>query len=385
MSRGTMIVTGASAGVGRELALQAAQSGFDVIATGRDAARLANLVRDAAGAPGAIETVAIDLRSPGAAASIVARALQRFGRIDVLVNNAGAVAVGPIAQQSDAALAEQFAVHVTTPLAVVREALPALRAARGHVFFVGSGVARVPVAGLGAYPSAKAAVRNAARIARGELRRDGIAVTYVDPGAVATGFMLRAGLAGAPPGIAAKPQDVARKILRAVGTRRGVVNAVPWQTALLGVAELFPAATDALLARFPSLVGAQGDGTTPHGSAVEAPPPPQPPPPPRSAAAITVAAAATAEALEAKTDAFSAALAAQARRMERLKFAPETIAALLVPGTTLDANEVALRWAGMPNKNERALVHDLLEALAEGGFLEPSAEGTYVVLRPARP
>jgi short-subunit dehydrogenase len=378
MSRGAMIVTGASAGVGRELALQAAQSGFDVVATGRDAGRLAALVRDAAGAPGTVETVAVDLRAPGAAATIVAAALRRFGRIDVLVNNAGAVAVGPIAQQSDAALAEQFAVHVTTPLALVREALPAMRAAKGHVFFVGSGVARVPVAGLGAYPSAKAAVRNAARIARGELRRDGIAVTYVDPGAVATGFMLRAGLAGAPPGIAAKPQDVARKILRAAGTWRAVVNAVPWQTALLGVAELFPAATDALLARFPSLVGAQGDGA--------APPAPAPALAPAPAAASTLAEPrAIGAAPESAADPFSAALAAPARRMERLKLAPETVAALLVPGTTLDAGDVALRWAGMPNKNERALVHDVLEALAEGGFLERSAEGTYVVLRSSRP
>ncbi len=167
-----MIVTGASAGVGRELALQAAQSGFDV-ARGRAARRRSpcRTRADAAGASGAVETVAVDsLRARRAAGRIVAAALRRFGRIDVLVNNAGAVAVGPIAQQSDAALAEQFAVHVTTPLALVREALPTLRAAKGHVFFVGSGVARVPVAGLGAYPSAKAAVRNAARIARGELR-----------------------------------------------------------------------------------------------------------------------------------------------------------------------------------------------------------------------
>ncbi len=252
-TRSAMIVTGASSGIGRALALAAAQAGFDVFAVARRGERLAELAD--AHASGEIATLTLDVTGAGAPKRIVAATLARFGRIDVLVNNAGGVAVGPIVEQSDESLREQFATHVTAPLALVREARAALRASRGHVFFVGSGVARVPVAGLGAYPAAKAAIRVAARIARIDLRVDGIAVTYVDPSAVDTEFMRRAGMRGAPPSLTITPQSVALKILRAVARRPAVLNASPWQSPLLGLGELLPGLTDFVLSRVPQIVG----------------------------------------------------------------------------------------------------------------------------------
>jgi short-subunit dehydrogenase len=270
-----MIVTGASSGIGRALAERAARHGYDVLAIGRRVDRLADLERRAVGCPGRISTLAIDLRSPNAARIIVSAAQERFGGIDVLVNNAGGVAVGAITDQTDDQLHEQFETHVYAPLALTREALPLLRASHGHVFFLGSGVARVPVAGLGAYPPAKAAVRSMTRIVRAELRADGIAVTYVDPGAVDTEFMTRAGFDGPPKEVAASPDTVARRIMDAVYTRKSVVNAVPWQTAIVALAELFPALTDAVLARAPRLVG-----TATPPKIADAKPPALPPLPP---------------------------------------------------------------------------------------------------------
>ncbi len=175
----------------------------------------------------------------------------------MLVNNAGQVAVGPLSEQSDDALRAQFGTHAIGPIALVREALPLLRASRGHVFMLGSGVARVPVGGLGAYAPSKAATRSATSILRRELKPDGIAVTYVDPGAVDTAFMTRAGMPGAPANILATPETVARKILTAVATRPYELNAVPWQTAFVGLAEFFPRITDLILERNPALVGTQ--------------------------------------------------------------------------------------------------------------------------------
>ena len=372
-----IIVTGASSGIGRALAERAARSGFRVMAVGRRNERLEELKRVCAASNGAVETIAVDLRTRGAPAMIVRETLARYGRLDILVNNAGGVAVGPILEQSDEAWREQFETHVFAPLATTREALPELTRNRGHVFFVGSGVARVPVGGLGLYPPAKAAVRNMTRIVRLELRKRNIAVTYVDPGAVASEFMTRAGFEGPPNFIAAQPHQVARKIFEAIKRRSPVVNAVPWQTTFVALAEAFPRATDFLLARAPGIVGTAGppSGTgaahapSPHAASNRngnATPPAQP----------------NGE-YEARSP-FEDALAAHSVRMRKLNLSSAFVASLLVvPGRTLDVGDVSMRWAGMPNKNERALTLEVLESLAGAGFLTRSGDERYVVVRSA--
>jgi len=366
--RHTAIVTGASSGIGMALAERAVRAGWDVFAVGRRAERLAELAKRVELATGTLATLALDVRTPNAARTIVQSALERYGRIDVLVNNAGGVAVGPIAEQSDEALREQVETHVVAPLALTREALPSLRASKGQIFFVGSGVARIPVGSLGAYPPAKAAVRNLTRIARNELRADGIAVTYVDPGAVATEFMTRAGFAGPPPGLAASPYAVARRIFAAFSSRQPVVNAVPWQTFAVAIGEAFPALTDFILQRAPQIVvGSMPPNVT--GTAAPALAE-------NAAPAVAEDAAPAAQPVAAPEpggqtlDPLELALAEQRRRMEKLNLRLEYVRELLVPERELELGEVALGWAGMPNKNERALTNDVLDALAAAGLIE---------------
>jgi len=370
-----IIVTGASSGIGRALAERAARSGFRVMAVGRRNDRLEELRRVCSASTGAIETLALDLRTRGAAASIVRETLSRYGRLDILVNNAGGVAVGPIVEQSDEAIREQFETHVFVPLALTREALPELRRNRGQIFFVGSGVARVPVAGLGAYPPAKAAVRNLARIVRMELRRDRVAVTYVDPGAVASEFMTRAGFDGPPKLIAAQPHQVAKRIFDAIKKRKSVVNAVPWQTSFVALAEAFPKATDFLLSRAPGIIGTAGPKPGVAGAE------------PSHADANGTASASNGvqqHVEEEPRSPFDDALAGHAVRMRKLNLSSAFVASLLVvPGRTLDVGDVSLRWAGMPNKNERALTTEVLESLAAAGFLTRSGNERYVVVRSA--
>ncbi len=371
--RRVAIITGASSGIGQALSERAVRAGWNVFAVGRRAERLADLAGRLNAATGTLVALALDLRTPRAAERIVHEAYERFGRIDVLVNNAGGVAVGPISEQSDAALYEQMETHVIVPLALTREALPALRASKGHIFFVGSGVARIPVGTLGAYPPAKAAVRSIARIARNELRPEGIAVTYVDPGAVATEFMTRAGFAGPPPLLAASPHDVARKVFAAFTSRRPVVNAVPWQTLFVGAGEALPALTDALLRRAPSLVGgspvALASVAHEPQAALASEPEAAPPEP------IALAAPPPSE--------MKTALSPLAGRMEKLKLREGFVRGLLEPGTELELGDVSMRWAGMPNKNERGLTREVLEALTGAGFLERSGDGRYRVVRAA--
>jgi short-subunit dehydrogenase len=374
------IVTGASSGIGRALAERAVRAGWNVLAVGRRAERLDELSRIVAGATGTLATLALDIRSKGAPAKIVRMALERFEGIDVLVNNAGGVAVGPIAEQTDAALLEQMETHVIVPLALTRVALPSLRASKGHIFYVGSGVARIPVGTLGAYPPAKAAVRSLSRIVRNELSGDGIAVTYVDPGAVATEFMTRAGFAGPPPGLAASPYQVARRIFAAFETRQSVVNGVPWQTAFVALGEAFPAITDFVLQRAPQIVGGE-----PVGKPTMAVPEPEAPANGESIATATPAAApvpvvtAPVETLSP----FETALSAHASRMKKLNLSTAFVAGILKPGSDLELGDVAMRWAGMPNKNERALTNDVLDALAAAGYLEHLEPERYRVVRAA--
>ena len=377
MKRRVAIVTGASSGIGRALAERAVRGGWNVVAVGRRAERLTELATLVDGATGSLVTLALDLRSPHAAERIVTATLEAFGAIDVLVNNAGGVAVGPIAEQSDAALLEQVETHVVVPLALTREALPSLRISKGQIFYVGSGVARIPVGTLGAYPAVKAAVRNMTRIARNELRGDGIAVTYVDPGAVATEFMTRAGFAGPSPNLAASPHDVARKIFAAFTTRRPVVNAVPWQTLFVALGEALPGLTDFILARAPQIVGGERLETLPPAAPVAASLPATEPP------ADARASDAPGDGVAPPLPPFESALAPLASRMRRLKLSEDFVRRILVADAKLDADDVALRWAGMPNKNERALTNDVLTALAEAGYLVLEESNVYRVIREA--
>jgi short-subunit dehydrogenase len=422
-----VVVTGASSGIGRALALRAARAGYDVVAIGRNADALAAVTDAVRNEQGRIVTAVFDVSDPANALLIVDLAREKFGRIDVLVNNAGQVAVGALSQQNDDALRAQFGTHVIGPVALVREALPLLRESRGIVFMLGSGVARVPVGGLGAYAPSKAATRSATAVLRRELKPQGIAVTYVDPGVVDTAFMSRAGMPGAPASIMATPEDVARKILVAVRTRPRVLNAVPWQTAVVALAELFPRVTDFIIERNPALVGTQNvvaaqapalgaevlrtpardtaaqaiDAAMNEPPRTPAPASDEPSDVPAREPSATDAAAMQALDKYASSDESEAALHAAAagppsdpaaaadfdaaleplrRRMERVRLSESFVRDLLRADAVLDPHEVAMRWAGMPNKNERAATVEVLDALLGAGFLQLDA-GRYRVLR----
>jgi short-subunit dehydrogenase len=456
----TIFVTGASSGIGRALAVRAARAGYGVFAVGRNIKALAALAAQIVEEGGTIVTDVCDVSDPANAPGLIGRAVGAFGRIDVLVNNAGAAAVGPLATQTDAQLQSQFGTHVIGPLALVREALATLRASQGHVFMVGSGVARVPIGGMGAYPASKAALRSATSTLRRELRPFEIAVTYVDPGAVDTAFMTRVGMQGAPSEVLVSPETVARKILLAVATRPRVLNVAPLAAAVVALAELLPAVTEIVLERNPALVGTapsypQIDMRSVPGETLalartlsltttaEPPSPVEPAPEPPADVAASVDEVPHAEirvqqhepeptlasepepvlasepepepapesvhvaALQvedeeedfpigalpnepredesdvAATSQFEAALEPLRRRMERAHLEPAFVRGLLVPEAVIDVSEVAMRWAGMPNKHERALTSEVFFALAEWGFLTPRADGRYRVARAA--
>lgn len=379
----TMIITGASSGIGHALALRSTRDGFATLLVARNGAALEKLADKIHAEGGMCATLAIDVRDESAAPAIVSTATQRYGRVDVVVNNAGIAAAGQLLEQSDDDLKAQWETHVLAPLRLTRWALPELYKSGGQIFFFGSGVARVPTPGLGGYPAAKAAVRAVATQMRRELRGSGVAVTYVDPGAVDTPFMERAGMQGPPQRLMVPPQTVANRIIRATHTRPLAVNAVPWQTAAVAIGELFPALTDVMLATFPQLAGANPITAIEPNENVMLSPSQQGPeaniPEPVKTPLETAQEWHVSENVPASD--FSRALEPVSRRMERVKLPREFIERLLVPGATLDLADVAMRWAGMPNKNERAAVAEVFDALTSADYLRKTGEETWTVVR----
>ncbi len=356
-----LIVTGASSGIGRALAVLAARDGFAVTLVARRGDRLDAAAAEIRAAGGRCATLAIDVTARDAPARIVETALQAFGRIDAVCNNAGGGAYGPLLEQSDAAIEAQWQLNVASALRIARAALPELRRNRGQLLFVGSGIARIPLPHYGAYAPAKAAIRAAAIQLRRELRSEGIAVTYVDPGLVATEFHDAMGIERSNEVPPAPPERVARAILRAIERRSATANGTPWQTFGTMIGEWSATLADsALIKMAPKRLPSEKRRTA--SAAGDAP------------AEVPAAAA---------PGGLAAALEPVARRMERVKLQPTFIREVLEPGATLDLNEVAMRWAGMPNKNERAALHDVFDALAAAGYLETTGGETWKVLRAA--
>ena len=180
-------VTGASSGFGRELVEEVLGRGGRVVATARDPSRLADLVERA---PQRCLALPLDVVRPGQAQDAVRAAQDRFGRIDVLVNNAGRGFAGAFEEASDAEVREVFELNVFGLMNVTRAVLPGLRAQRSgaivNVSSVGGLVAR---AGTAVYASTKFAVEGLSQAMAGELRHLGIRVMAVEPGPFRTNFL----------------------------------------------------------------------------------------------------------------------------------------------------------------------------------------------------
>jgi NAD(P)-dependent dehydrogenase (short-subunit alcohol dehydrogenase family) len=176
----TVLITGASRGIGRVTALRLASKGWTVLAGVRSEADAADL----AAAGGAnLRPLVLDITD---AAHLAALPGQLGGQLDALVNNAGFALDGPIETLDMDALRRQYEVNVVGQVAVTQAVLPVLRANHGRVLFVSSLSGRMSTPLTGAYNSSKFAIEAIADALRVELRRWKIPVVLVEPGPVAT-------------------------------------------------------------------------------------------------------------------------------------------------------------------------------------------------------
>jgi NAD(P)-dependent dehydrogenase (short-subunit alcohol dehydrogenase family) len=178
------LVTGASRGLGRAIAQAVLDAGERLVATARDARALEELVaphRDRALA------VALDVTRADEARRAVAAAIERFGRVDVLVNNAGYANTSAIEDVDERDFREQFETNFFGVFHVTRAVLPAMRNQKaGHVIQISSVGGRLGTPGLGAYQSAKWAVEGFTEVLAREVGPLGIRCTLVEPGGLRT-------------------------------------------------------------------------------------------------------------------------------------------------------------------------------------------------------
>ena len=185
----TWFITGASSGFGHAFAEHAIAQGHRVVASARRVESLAPLV---AQAPDRVLAVSLDVDQPGAAAAAVAAAVARFGRIDVLINNAGYGVVGALEETPDAELRAIFDTNFFGALAVTRAALPLLREQRGGAIVnISSLGGQLSFAGFSAYSATKFALEGASEALAQEMAPFGVKVLIVEPG------QFRTNLAGA--------------------------------------------------------------------------------------------------------------------------------------------------------------------------------------------
>ncbi|MEU5878889.1 SDR family NAD(P)-dependent oxidoreductase [Spirillospora sp. NPDC047279] len=175
-----ILLTGASSGIGRMLALALTERGAEVAVAARRVPELSTL--------GAAHVLPADLSRPGAGAELAGRALDALGGVDVLINNAGVSLVGAQRAHGDADDARvTFETNLWAPLALTAALVPEmLRSGRGVVVNVTSTMQAVPLPMLGYYGAAKAALAQATRSLRHELRHTPVRVLEVVPGATDT-------------------------------------------------------------------------------------------------------------------------------------------------------------------------------------------------------
>jgi NAD(P)-dependent dehydrogenase (short-subunit alcohol dehydrogenase family) len=178
-NRKVWMITGAGRGMGVDIAKAALAAGHQVVATGRNT----GAVESALGASEDLLIVKLDLTKPGDAEAAAAAAIERFGRIDVLVNNAANFYAGYFEETSDAQVRAQLETNLFGPMNVTRAVLPVMREQRsGHIITISSQAGIVGGEFIAAYATSKFAVEGWMESLRYDLEPYGIRTTIVEPG-----------------------------------------------------------------------------------------------------------------------------------------------------------------------------------------------------------
>jgi short-subunit dehydrogenase len=241
------LVTGASSGIGREVALRLSRAGAHVLAHGRDKEALTELAGRIDGTP-----LVADLAETDAGQRLAEDALAAAGRVDILVNNAGIGWAGRFADMPPDVAGRLLAVNLAAPIALTRALLSQLGDGRpGYLMFVTSIAGRMGVAGEAVYSASKAGLDGFAESLRFELAGGPVRVGVLVPGVVDTAFFTRRGRPydrGRPRPIS--PAPVADTVVRMIASGRPESYAPGWLRLPVAVRGTLPGVYRRLGARF---------------------------------------------------------------------------------------------------------------------------------------
>lgn len=180
-------ITGTSAGIGKELAETALEKGYKVVATARKPEVLKDLAEKY---PETVLTLKLDVTNKNDISEAIDKTIEKFGKIDVVVNNAGYGLLGAVEEPGDEQIRQQFETNFFGVLNVVRGVLPTLRSQKsGHIINVSSGLGFFAFPSYGYYSATKFAVQGLSDALAQEVAPLGIKVTIAEPGGTRTDFI----------------------------------------------------------------------------------------------------------------------------------------------------------------------------------------------------
>jgi NAD(P)-dependent dehydrogenase (short-subunit alcohol dehydrogenase family) len=200
------LVTGASSGIGKAAALALVQAGFDVVGTSRDASRVP--------AQQGVTFLDLDVTDEESVSTLVRSVLERFGRIDVLVNNAGTGAAGAAEESSVAQDHRVFDINFFGLIRVTKAVLPHMRAQRrGRIINISSVLGLVPAPFMASYAATKHAIEGYSESLDHEVREYGVRVLLIEPAYTKTGFDANALQPDAPLPVYAKQRQAFDRVI----------------------------------------------------------------------------------------------------------------------------------------------------------------------------
>ena len=185
------LITGASSGIGMAIARRLASDGYSVMAAGRDAGRTADIASESP----SVHTWVGDLTSSGACDRLIAACVKAFGRLDVLVNNAGIYHTANAEETTDSIWHQTLAINLTTPFLLSRAAMPQLRLHKGVIINIASDWGLVGGRNAVAYCASKGGLVLMSKAMTMDHAAEGVRINAVCPGDVETPMLYRSGAA----------------------------------------------------------------------------------------------------------------------------------------------------------------------------------------------